>query len=288
MGKDSGIQWTTHTFNPWWGCTKISAGCKHCYADAFSQRPIHDLGGGRKGALAVWGDDAGRRLFGDGHWHDPKRWNLAAERKGARAQVFCASMADVCEDRPDLIQPRGRLARLILSTLWLDWLLLTKRPHNFVPLFGPYFGERWPSNVWAGCTVENQEEAERRVPHLIRVPASVLFLSCEPLIGPVDLTFAVENPRPIAYAGERMPALAGLSWVIVGGESGTGARQFVLPWARSLREQCHTSGTYFFMKQYGAHPVERFGGPRIMLRDSHGGDPDEWPETWPREFPVTR
>jgi len=118
MGKDSKIEWTHHTFNPWWGCVKVSPGCEHCYAEAFAKRV------GKK----VWGAQSDRRFFGDPHWREPLKWHDEAVITGERRRVFCASMADVFEDRDELIPHRIRLFQLIANTPKLDWLLLTKRP----------------------------------------------------------------------------------------------------------------------------------------------------------------
>ncbi|HEY2512934.1 MAG TPA: DUF5131 family protein, partial [Polyangiaceae bacterium] len=118
MVANSKIQWTDHTFNPWWGCQRVSPGCEHCYAEAFAKRTGH----------GVWGPTAQRRFFGEAHWKEPLKWNEAAKRSGQRARVFCASMADVFEDRWELEPHRARLAGLIRVTPHLDWLLLTKRP----------------------------------------------------------------------------------------------------------------------------------------------------------------
>src|SRR5688572_21886599 len=117
MGESTTITWTHHSWNPWWGCVKVSEGCKNCYAESFSKRACHD----------IWGPGSQRRFFGDKHWAEPIKWDRAAEKAGERRRVFCASMADVFEDRPDLVEPRRRLFELIRATPNLDWLLLTKR-----------------------------------------------------------------------------------------------------------------------------------------------------------------
>ncbi|UQA57096.1 DUF5131 family protein [Polyangium aurulentum] len=223
MGKGSGIEWTDHTFNPWWGCTKVSQACKNCYAEAQATRWKH----------AIWGPNAGRRFFGDKHWNEPLAWNRDAAREGQRKRVFCASMADVFEDREDLVPQRERLWKLIAETPWLDWLLLTKRPENVASMVP--WGENWPSNVWLGTTVENAEMAEQRLPELIKHPAVVRFLSCEPLLGEVDLT----------------PWISEIDWVIVGGEAGPKARPMDPRAARSLRDQCVAAGVAFHFKQWG-------------------------------------
>lgn len=117
MGADSKIQWTHHTFNPWWGCARVSPGCEHCYAERDAAR------WGTK-----WGVNAERRFFGDKHWAEPLKWNRAAGKARETRRVFCASMADVFEDREDLAPHRARLYKLIESTPCLVWQLLTKRP----------------------------------------------------------------------------------------------------------------------------------------------------------------
>lgn len=277
MGKETAIEWTRHSFNPWWGCEKVSPGCKQCYAEAFAKRV----------GQRVWGGEAPRRFFGDAHWAEPLKWNAAARAAGERHRVFCASMADVFEDRRDLDEHRERLWRLIESTPDLDWLLLTKRPENMLRLAPDRWSDAWPRNVWAGATVEDQEHAAGRVTWLFRVPAAVRFLSCEPLLGPVDLTrVEIVPPRPPNGPGVYLNALTGhvagpddilptrLSWVIVGSESGPGARPMQTDWARALVDQCVAAGVPVFTKQIANQ------------HDRKGGDPAFWPPgNWPREFP---
>jgi protein gp37 len=178
MGEQTAIAWTDHTFNPWWGCTRVSPGCEHCYAETFAKRVGQD----------VWGKNADRRFFGDKHWAEPIKWNAKAAQSGRRERVFCASMADVFEDRPELAEHRARLFDLIMfETPWLDWQLLTKRPQNVLDMVPPrwldahaYYGTNgWPANCWIGTTVEDQERADERIPWLLSIPAAVRFLSCE-------------------------------------------------------------------------------------------------------------
>lgn len=263
--KDSKISWTDHTFNPWWGCVKVSPGCEHCYAETFSKRTGHHIWGPAK--------TTPRRLFGDKHWAEPIKWNRQAAAVGERQRVFCASMADVFEDHSDVVDARDRLFALIDRTPHLDWLLLTKRPENIRHLwpFG-WYGEEftWP-NVWIGTSVENQAAAEQRIPALLEVPAAIRFLSCEPLLEPVNLQAwfrwcpSCGAPRRDASAMrcgfcEAYPqVLNTIHWVIAGGESGPHARPMDLGWARSLRDQCQAAGTAFFMKQAS--------GPRAGLYD---------------------
>lgn len=224
MGKDSSIEWTDHTFNPWWGCAKVSPACEHCYAEAWANRV----------GQAVWGKSKRRRFFGEKHWAEPGRWNERAATSDRRARVFCASMADVFEMRKDLDPARARLWGTIESTPHLDWLLLTKRPEN-VSSMVPW-GNTWPRNVWLGTTVENQELAKRRIPTLLKAHARVRFLSCEPLLGSVDLSQWIRS---------------GLHWVIAGGESGHSARPMLPAWARTLRDQCRQAEIPFHFKQWG-------------------------------------
>jgi protein gp37 len=169
MGKDSSIEWTDHTFNPWWGCSKVSSGCANCYAEAWAHRV------GEK----IWGEKENRRFFGEKHWSEPLKWNAVAESEKRRKRVFCASIADVFESRSDLDYWRNRLWVLVGQTPWLDWLLLTKRSQNIERL-APWTAQ-WPENVWIGTTVEDQEYAEQRLPILLQFPAKCRFLSCEPL-----------------------------------------------------------------------------------------------------------
>jgi protein gp37 len=223
MGKGSAIEWTDHTFNPWWGCRRVSPACDHCYADAFA----HRLG------MELW-DNGKYRTFGAKHWSEPLAWNKAAALAGTRPRVFCASMADVF-DKDAPAEERQRLWRLIEATPHLDWLLLTKRIGNAERMlpWGPY-GDPWP-NVWLGSTVVTQEEFDRDLPKLLTVAAAVRFLSCEPMLGPIEFG--------------RHGSLRGLQWVICGGESGSKARRLELDWAMRLQQQCAARGIAFFMKQ---------------------------------------
>lgn len=223
MAKNSKIEWTTHTFNPWWGCVKMSPACKHCYAESWAKRV----------GERVWGVKAPRRFFGEKHWSEPLKWNKEAEKTGVRARVFCASMADVFEDRNDLNQWRDRLWELIEVTPFLDWLLLTKRPDlvlDKVP-----WERNWPQNVWLGTTVENQLWASRRLPELAKIPATVRFISAEPLLGMLDISDWKTY----------------IDWVITGGESGARARPSSPSWFRSLLNQCMEADIPFHFKQWG-------------------------------------
>ncbi len=244
MSQQSAIEWTDHTFNPWWGCTKVSTGCTNCYAETLSNRYGH----------SVWGPRAERRFFGEKHWQEPLKWNSAAQQARQAAKVFCASMADVFEDNPKLSSEREKLWRLIQETPWLNWQILTKRPENILRL-SPWHDD-WPENVWIGTSVENQAVADQRLLHLRRVPAAVRFLSCEPLLGPIDDIDLVD-----------------IHWVIAGGESGPNYRPVKAEWIRSLRDRCVQMQVAFFFKQWGGRTSKSQG------RELDG-------QTW-SEFPTT-
>ncbi len=293
MSENSAIEWTDHTFNPWEGCAKVSEGCKNCYAETRNER----WHGGQH-----WGVSAPRLMRSEANWAAPLKWNRDAQRLGVRARVFCASLADVFEDRPDLIEPRSRLFDLIAKTPWLDWLLLTKRPENMKEMVPSTWREAgaWPSNVWAGTTVENNEMLLERVPYLLDVPARVRFLSIEPLLEEIDLDppycdvcgfeffhgfaddgtiFCNECEDEASYSAILDPcadeAQRGINWVIVGGESGPGSRPFHLEWARRIVEQCREASVPVLVKQMGDAP--RLGGQPLKL-SRKGKDMAEWPE----------
>ena len=223
MVANSKIEWTDHTFNPWWGCVKVSPACKHCYAETWSRRV----------GLQVWGARAERRFFSEKHWTEPLRWEKESRTDGLRRRVFCASMADVLEARSELNVWRERLWDLIDKTPHLDWLLLTKRPQNF----RRYLPTPLPKNVWIGTTVENQRWAAERLHFLVEHQAVVRFLSCEPLLGPLDLSEWLGSGR--------------IDWVIAGGESGSKARPTHPHWIQSIRDQCAQFNIPFHFKQWG-------------------------------------
>ena len=247
MGEQTKISWCDMTFNPVIGCTKISAGCQYCYALTLMETRYK---------RAQWGPNTRRVRTSSSNWKKPIQWNATAKATGRRAKVFCASLSDVFEDHPDWVQPRNDLFNLIAETPHLDWLLLTKRPENINRMVADYAGDcawlAWNgvyprTNIWIGTSVENQEQAEKRIPHLLNVEAPVKFLSCEPLLGPLNLEDLAYEAAGPAWAGYNKL----VDWIIVGGESGQKARSLQLEWARSLRDQCQAAGTAFFMKQLG-------------------------------------
>jgi len=229
MAQDSKIEWTHHTFNPWWGCAKVSPACKYCYAETWAKR-VGDK---------IWGNKAPRRFFTDKHWMEPLKWNKEAIKSKHRRRVFCASMADVFERRAELNLWRDRLWEIIEQTPMLDWLLLTKRPQNITSMT-PWNNKSWPDNIWLGTTVENQHWAEKRLPDLLKHNAKVRFVSCEPLLGHLDLSPWMTGP-----------GFNRIDWVIAGGESGPHSRPMNPEWARSLRDQCLKEKAAFHFKQWG-------------------------------------
>lgn len=254
MGKTS-IEWTAivrddgtvvpgYTFNPWWGCQKVSQGCKHCYAEKLANR-FED---------GIWGPPATtqRKLQSDAYWQKPLQWNEQAGAAGERRRVFCASMADVFEDHPGVDDARADLWELIELTPHLDWLLLTKRPENILRMVP----NRWihrgaPEHVLFGTSVENQEMADERVPELMsagyNMRSPLLFLSCEPLLGPVHVNWMV-----------------GVNWVIIGGESGPGARPMKIEWAQRIIRRCEDHQIPVFLKQLGGFPDKRGGEAAVI------------------------
>ena len=251
MAENTKIEWADHTFNPWEGCQKVGPGCDHCYAETRNARFA--------GGTAInWGPGAPRRRTSDANWLMPLKWNREAERTGVRPRVFCASLADVFDNAVDP-QWREDLFDLIAATPNLDWLLLTKRignVGNMLPV--PFDFDKHFPNVWLGATVVNQEEADRDIPKLLAVPAAKRFLSMEPLLGPVDLNYV--RQRIQAQRSQLARAINGetwLDWVIVGGESGPGARPIHPDWARSIRDQCEEAGVALFVKQMGGSRDKR-------------------------------
>ncbi|MBS0207219.1 MAG: DUF5131 family protein, partial [Planctomycetes bacterium] len=372
MAEASKIEWTDHTFNPWVGCSKVHAGCTHCYAETLIATRYK---------RAVWGPNGTRVLTTRSNWAKPCRWNEMAKagicpkcsgktfvkvkqdripcdrcnQAGNigpyRAKVFCASLADVFEDwqgpivasdavslwqcpECDVIRSgalpevqkvpvhcylhgacrpltmdgvRRRLFAMIDDTPYLDWLLLTKRPEKIrrmwpeyaiVPNGDPVFTRR--DNVWLGTSISDQASADKQIPELVecRELSPVVFLSVEPLLGPIDLDFACAK-RDISC----------IDWVIIGGESGHGARPYNVDHAWDLLRQCDSAEVPAFHKQLGAFPVTtninqyEFEGDvagwgdcaasaRFGLQHSKGADMSEWPRPFDqdglkvRQFPV--
>lgn len=230
MTKYSPIEWTHDTFNPWQGCTKVGPECAHCYAETYDNRRLHTR-------ETHWGRDALRLFHDDNYWRKPEKLNREATRTGQRLRVFCASLADVFENRTDVIPHRERLWQLIEATPMLDWLLLTKRPQNIRAMIPPTWLDQPRHNVWLGTSVGVRDRLHV-IDDLRSVPAVVRFLSIEPLLedlGQIDLN--------------------AINWVIVGGESGKkeDVRSMEARWVRAIRDRCVKRGVPFFFKQWGEY-----------------------------------
>jgi protein gp37 len=224
MASVSNIAWTDATFNPWIGCTKISPACDRCYAAEYTARYMPKV---------TWGEPGRRSNLirtSSSTWQQPHRWHRAAIKYGVRKRVFCASLADVFDNDAEPTW-RADLWGVIRATPNLDWQLLTKRPQNIEKMLPFDWGKGWP-HVWLGATAENQDEYDRRKRHLLAVPATVHFFSCEPLLGPIDLG---DGPRG--------------DWYIAGGETGPGFRVMSMEAVQRLRSQCASRGIAFFFKQ---------------------------------------
>lgn len=280
MSKETNIEWCDSTFNPWIGCTAISPACDNCYAEALMDKRMHHV---------TWGSGSPRKRTSKENWKLPIKWNNkpffeckdcgwrgynpaesitlnchccnSSNISKAKRRVFCASLADVFDNEIDQLW-REDLWTLIEQTQNLDWLLLTKRIGNVKAMVPSYWvSGQWPSHVWLGITIINQEEAERDIPKLLDVPAEIKFLSVEPMLGPIDLK-KIEIIQSPGYFGDclqwyhqphfqRETKWNGINWVICGGESGQSARPMHPYWVRSLRDQCAVARIPFLFKQWG-------------------------------------
>lgn len=246
MGETTAIEWTDHTFNPWWGCQKVAPECEHCYAESFAKR----VGHGQR-LPVIWGPTktSERKFFSDKHWAEPLKWDREARNLGVRRKVFCASMADVFEDRPELIDPRARLFRLVEATTWLEWLFLTKRPENVQRLAVEVsWFNVWPDNVWLGTTVGTVKRAAPAIEQLLatRGPA-VRFISHEPALEVVDFSLWLPSGAfPRSMSPESSPRI---DWIIVGGESGPKFRPMDLACVENTVRACVMTDTAVFVKQ---------------------------------------
>lgn len=304
MGQTT-IEWATYSWNPWEGCTKVSPGCAHCYAEARNQR----FSGG-----ANWGKGAPRRRTKQ--WDVPLRWNREANTGSPDWPALCRPRVfpSLCDwlDEEVPIEWLADFLKLIHDTPHLDWLLLTKRPENWRDrllavevLWAKFpgsatrenfnFVDDWlkarpPHNIWAGVSVEDQARAEERIPRLLAIPAAVRWLSVEPLLGPVDLRLQIADCRLPGKSEIRNPK-SEIDWVVVGGESGPKARPCNVDWVRSVLQQCQAAGVPCFVKQLGSRPdygtaYDKPGGYQWPIHHPKGGEPSEWPEELRvRQFP---
>lgn len=269
------------TFNGWTGCEKVSRACKHCYAEAWSKRAGYTEDG--KYRLRTWGPAATtlRVRTSAANWKRPLAWNRVAAELGTRLKVFAHSLSDVGENHPMVGPWREDLFELIERTPHLDWLLLTKRPEHLAEVWPKAWREQVPWGVWVGATVEDQTSAETRIPALLTINAATHFVSCEPIVGRLDLdplvcpdcggfeVFFADVPGAQPWCTECDTEMGGgsgwlelnddatscVEWVIAGGESGAGHEAMELPWLESLHRQAAEAGVAFFCKQdSGQHP----------------------------------
>lgn len=287
MGETK-IKWADYVFNPWRGCAHVDIGCEHCYAERWAKR--------QSAVFGTWGPRGNRISASAASWRGPLRWNKAAEKSGVRPRVFCGSMCDVFEDRLDLLDLRFNLRKLIDRTPSLDWLLLTKRPENADRLWEQVATDCgdpslmvWPDNVWLGYSASTQDDLDRGLPYLLRCPAAVRFVSLEPLLGHICVSVGLHQIVPSDC----------LRVVIVGGESGPGARPCHIEWIRSVVQQCEEAGVPIFVTQLGRtiiatvregselgwKPAKRWWQTPCRdvdvpwrTKDPKGSDPSEWPE----------
>ena len=284
MAKETEIAWTDSTFNPWWGCQKVGPGCDNCYAEKLDKRTGGDH----------WGASAERRRTSIKNWNEPIRWNKKADAffaaHGRRQRIFCASMADVFDNEIP-VQWRIDLFTLIKDTPNLDWLILTKRIGNVMSMCSgdSLMSDMLCERVWLGATIVNQVEADRDIPKLLATPAHKRFLSMEPLLASVNiipyiggraiqcgcgfrqdeigLVGATQAKEGCIYCYKKTVTWPTIDWVIVGGETGPGARPMHPDWVRSLRDQCHATKVPFLFKQWG-----EWAPHRTIAGGDEGGD----------------
>ncbi len=307
MGDKTGIAWTDATWNPVTGCTKVSAGCKHCYAERVFPRAY-------AGQMVI--AESSKRFCDDGNpdkivrprrftdvMTHPDRLDQPLRWRRPR-RVFVNSMSDLFhDDVPDafiaLVWSRMAIAQQH------TFQILTKRPERMRALIADPAWQKlveiafsvlrwkhhgpeamWPlPNVWLGVSVEDQVTADKRITVLLETPAALRFVSYEPALGPVDFDL-IRGQLPVS-ADEHMPDPQWIDWIIVGGESGPKARPFDVEWARDTVSQCRASGVPVFVKQLGAYPYD-YDLSRESLGITHraGADIDEWPadlrvQEWP-------
>lgn len=260
MAKNSKIEWTDHTLNLWWGCSKVHTGCKNCYAEHLSDVRYKNN---------LWGENAQRKRIKSA-FSDLRKYQIDAESKGIKYKVFIGSMMDIFEDSKPLSNPvnglnttgdlRDELFRRITDYEFenLIFLFLTKRPTNIIRLIPKEWINNTPENVWFGTSVSNQLTAIELIPKLIKAPGKK-FISVEPQISEVDITnrgikngYSIptkyENGYGIEFT-EPGSSFIGVDWVIQGGESGPNKRSFNIQWAYFMKHQCERVNVPFFFKQ---------------------------------------
>lgn len=272
MGDTTGVNWTGATWNPIQGCRKVSVGCKYCYMFRDKERYGQDPTKVHRSSKATF--------------DKPLKWQREAERGdrvGHDCLVFTCSWSDWFIEEADGAW-RDDMWAITKACSLLTFQILTKRPERMRQMLT---SPRWAAmkplpNVWLGVSVEDQMTADERIPLLLDTPAAIRWISAEPLLGPLDLD-RIEAVCSTWRKGLTIGTY--LDWVVVGGESGPGARPFHLNWAHDLIDQCRAAGVPVFVKQVGARPVIDRDDSRI-IRDRKGGDMSEWPSSIRiREFP---
>ena len=254
---NSKIEWTEKTWNVVTGCTKISEGCKHCYAERMSKRLAGRCGYDK--------DEPFKVTLHPDKLDEPLRW-----RKPSK--IFVCSMGDLFHEDVgfDVIR---RIWAVMTTARQHTYMILTKRPERMKQFFKwmqkqEFKVETSWDNIWLGVTAENQQRADERIPILLQIPAAKRFVSVEPMLGPVDLlNLKYDNDILDTLAGEYLSTDGSesyvpwdkLDWVICGGETGQGARPMHPDWVRSLRDQCQQAGTPFFFKSWGDWYPDRKG-----------------------------
>lgn len=271
----SNIEWTGSTWNPILGCSKISAGCRNCYAinQAFRNwKMAEGLPENKRGRLAYYegltkgfDDWTGKLVF------VPEALEIPLKRKKPET-YFVNSMSDMFHDNVE-DEWLDQVWDVMKRTPQHTYQILTKRPHRMKARLQ---GTEPLPNVWLGVSVENQKAADERIPLLLETPAAIRFLSCEPLLEFVDLSRWL--PIQLEESGwEKYPEMNSLTfdWVIVGGESGRGARSCEVEWLEEITEKCLAADVSIFVKQLGSKPT----GIDIKLSDKKGGNFDQFPES---------
>ncbi len=262
MSKNTSIEWCTATWNPIIGCTKISDGCKNCYAYNLHKKRHKAFQTGKMQNFKQYAKPFSEIQLFENRLNQPLKWKRPE-------RIFVNSMSDLFHDDipDDFIK---EIFRVMAVSKHHTFMVLTKRPERMLAWFKRYgWNLVHTPHIWLGVSIENQKAADERIPYLLQTPAAVRFLSCEPLLSPVDLQFWFENDcevtddnldapdgaiiGAIERVGDRWERIYDekIDWVIVGGESGPNARPVHPDWVRSLRDQCAAVDVPFFFKQWG-------------------------------------
>lgn len=271
MAENSKIEWTDHTVNLWWGCSKIHTGCKNCYAEVLSDVRYQKN---------LWGENAKRQRIKSA-FNDLDKYQKQAAAENKLLKIFCGSMMDIFEESKELLNPtedivdskydikstsdlRRKLFQKICEGNYnnLVFLFLTKRPENIIHCIPFSWLFNAPKNVWFGTSISDQKTADDLIPKLLATGQSNLFLSLEPQVGEVSFRWAewhnyksAKNRSVVIPEGKyelssgQYDGIKGIGWIIQGGESGHNKRPFNLEWAHSMKEDCEGAKIPYFFKQ---------------------------------------